>query len=58
MSPPKTELDELKPVLTQGEREVVAFFDRNLSDNWETYIQPYLNGLRPDIVYPCLILSS
>lgn len=50
ISPPKSELAELTSSLTPGEREVVEFFDRNLPIAWEIYIQPYLNGLRPDIV--------
>jgi hypothetical protein len=29
---------------------VLEFFDRNLSMDWEIYIQPHLNGLRPDFV--------
>ncbi|WP_219904139.1 AAA family ATPase [Stenomitos frigidus] len=28
----------------------MTFFDRNLALEWEIYIQPHLNGLRPDFV--------
>jgi hypothetical protein len=36
--------------LTTGELRVLDFFDRSLPDAWEIYIQPHLNGLRPDFV--------
>lgn len=36
--------------MTFGEKEVLFFFDRNLTLAWEIYIQPHLNGLRPDFV--------
>ena len=36
--------------LTSAEKDVVEFLDRNLSQNWEIYVHPHLNGLKPDIV--------
>jgi len=50
ISPPPSELSELRPPLTAGEKEVLFFFDRNLALDWEIYIQPHLNGLRPDFI--------
>lgn len=50
ISPSRNELSTLRTPLTPGEMEVLNFFDRNLSVKWEIYIQPHLNGLRPDFV--------
>lgn len=50
ISPPKDQLERLLTPLTDGERHVVNFFDERLSAEWEIYVQPHLNGLRPDIV--------
>jgi len=50
ISPQRDQLDSLRTPLTEGERKVFEFFDKNLSDEWEIYIQPHLNGLRPDFV--------
>lgn len=50
ISPPPSELSKLRTPLTDGEKEVLFFFDRNLALQWEIYIQPHLNGLRPDFV--------
>jgi hypothetical protein len=33
-----------------GEKEVLQLFEAKLDDRWEIYVQPYLNGLRPDFV--------
>ena len=30
--------------------ELVNYFDKNLSNDWDIFIQPYLNGLQPDLV--------
>ena len=48
--PPLTELNSLRQPLTEGERRVVEFLHENLGSRWEVYIQPHLNGLRPDFV--------
>lgn len=50
ISPPRDQLDRLRQPLTEGEREVFDFFDELLPEAWEIYIQPHLNGLRPDFV--------
>src|SRR5580658_8188510 len=50
LCPPRTELNLLRTPLTAGELQVLDFFDRSLPDAWEVYIQPHLNGLRPDFV--------
>lgn len=50
ISPPKSELSRLRPELTNGERTVLDFFDNLLDPKWEIYIQPHMNGLRPDFV--------
>lgn len=48
--PPREALDRLRQPLTPGERMVLDVFDRCLPIEWEIYIQPHLNGLRPDFV--------
>lgn len=50
VSPPREELDALARPLNDGERMVFEFFDRHLPVSWEIYVEPHLNGLRPDIV--------
>jgi len=50
VSPPLDELDTLRTPLNEGEKIVLDFFLRNLSEDWEIYIQPHLNGLRPDFI--------
>jgi hypothetical protein len=50
VSPPRDELPHLRTALTEGEWAVFRFFDSLLPQEWEIYIQPHLNGLRPDFV--------
>ena len=50
IDPPQEQWDRLPTSLTPGEREVYELFDEKLSLDWEMYIQPHLNGLRPDLV--------
>ncbi|MQT91956.1 NERD domain-containing protein [Pseudomonas helleri] len=50
VSPPRDELENLRQPLTAGEKKVFDFFDEHLAPEWEIYIQPHLNGLRPDFV--------
>jgi len=50
ISPPKDQFDTLRQPLTKGERIVFDFFDKYLDISWEIYVQPHLNGLRPDFV--------
>lgn len=50
VSPPLTDIDRLRQPLTDGERFVLEYFLATLPQSWEIYIQPHLNGLRPDFV--------
>jgi hypothetical protein len=50
VSPPREELAKLRQPMTPGEKTVFDFFNQNLSPQWEIYVQPHLNGLRPDFV--------
>jgi hypothetical protein len=50
ISPQRRALFQLRTLLTAGELAVVEFFDRTLQEGWEIYVQPHMNGLRPDIV--------
>jgi len=50
VSPERDQLDKLRQPMTQGEKRVFEFFDTHLDEAWEIYIQPHLNGLRPDFV--------
>ncbi len=50
VSPPCEEFDRLRQPLTPGEIKVFNFFNTQLSSDWEIYVQPHLNGLRPDFV--------
>lgn len=50
ISPPISELHKLRQPLTHGEKKVFEFFNKYLPLEWEIYIQPHLNGLRPDFV--------
>lgn len=50
IDPPLGSLDNLPTPLTSGERRVLDLLDHRLPAGWEIYIQPYLNGLRPDFV--------
>ena len=50
IDPPKDQWDRLPTPLTPGENKVYNLFDAGLSLEWEMYIQPHLNGLRPNLV--------
>ncbi len=50
ISPPLEEHGRLRTPLNEGEQLVFDFFNRHLDELWEIYIQPHLNGLRPDFV--------
>ena len=50
ISPPRNEIPRLRTPLTPGEQQVFEFLDKRLDLQWEIYIQPHLNGLRPDFV--------
>ncbi len=48
---PKWEdIENLKDPLTEGELYFAKYLDDHLPNEWEIYIQPYLNGDRPDVV--------
>jgi hypothetical protein len=50
VSPPKSEFHKLRQPLTAGELKVFDFFDTHLDPELEIYLQPHVNGLRPDFV--------
>lgn len=50
IDPPRDQFVALPTPLTDGERRVIDLFDQKLAAEWEIYVQPHLNGLRPDIV--------
>ena len=50
IDPPKDQWHRLPTPLTDGENRVYNLFDAELPLEWEMYIQPHLNGLRPDLV--------
>lgn len=50
IDPPRDQWDRLPTSLTDGERAVAELFDAKLSSEWEIYVQPHLNGNRPDFV--------
>lgn len=50
VSPPRDQLHKLRTKLQPGEQLVFDLFDNLLPSQWEIYIQPHMNGLRPDFV--------
>jgi hypothetical protein len=50
IEPPRDQLDKLRQPMEPGEKTVMEALDRSLDEDWEIYIQPHLNGLRPDFV--------
>lgn len=48
--PSLEEIERLRVPLELGERYLLDFLLGYLSDNYEIYVQPFLNGDRPDIV--------
>lgn len=48
--PPVAVHSRLRQELTVGESKVLKLFDQQLPPEWEIYVQPHLNGLRPDFV--------
>ena len=49
-SPVKEDWDTLRQPLTSGERTVADSLYSGLSDPWEIYLQPHINGMIPDFV--------
>lgn len=50
IDPPIEALEASPQQLTAGEWEVLKYFAAQLGQKWEIYVQPHLNGLRPDFV--------
>ncbi|MEI8241062.1 MAG: nuclease-related domain-containing protein, partial [Actinomycetota bacterium] len=50
VSPPLSEMTRLRTPLMPGEEAFLEFLLKHLSQDWEIYVQPHLNGLRPDFV--------
>ncbi len=50
INPPLEDLPNLRQPLTEGENVVLNYFIEHLPSEWEIYVQPHLNGLRPDFV--------
>ncbi len=50
ISPARSELSRLRTPLERGEKQVLDLLDQALDEEWEIYIQPYLNGCRPDFI--------
>src|SRR5690242_5295707 len=50
ISPPLEALAKLRTPLTPGEGEVLQLLQSGLDTDWEIYVQPHLNGCRPDFV--------
>jgi len=48
--PELEEINSLPQKLTDGERCLMEALCKALDNNWTVYVQPHLNGLRPDIV--------
>jgi len=48
--PPLSEHQRLRQPLTEGEQKVLNVFMDHLPIEWEIYVQPHLNGKRPDFV--------
>ena len=48
--PAPEEINSLPQGLTEGERCLMEALFQALDDSWTVYVQPHLNGLRPDIV--------
>ena len=44
------EIESLPTKLTNGERRLMNALLEALDDEWSVYVQPHLNGLKPDIV--------
>lgn len=48
--PDRAEIDSLPQELTDGEKALMEALLKALDHQWTVYVQPHLNGLRPDIV--------
>lgn len=50
IDPPPEDFKDFPTPLTDGEVDVFNYFNNGLPIEWEIYVQPHMNGLRPDIV--------
>ena len=50
IEPPRDQHPHLRQPLTAGELRVLDMLDDKLPPEWEIYLQPYFNGLKPDFV--------
>jgi hypothetical protein len=50
LSPNISIIEKLRPAPTEGELNLLMYLKDNLSDDYEVYFQPFLNGDMPDIV--------
>lgn len=48
--PSLEEIQHFRVPLEAGERHLLDFILHNLDDNYEIYVQPFLNGDRPDLI--------
>ena len=48
--PSLEEIDSFRVALEPGERHLLNFLLSYLNNNYEIYVQPFLNGDRPDII--------
>jgi hypothetical protein len=44
------QIEKFRQPLTDGEKALALFLDDNLHSSWQIYVQPHLNGDKPDIV--------
>ncbi|MDY6804884.1 MAG: AAA family ATPase [Cyanobacteriota bacterium] len=47
------DLSNLPQEPTEGEKALIIALCKILDDEWTVYVQPYLNGLKPDIIIFC-----
>ncbi|HYD07470.1 MAG TPA: UvrD-helicase domain-containing protein [Reyranella sp.] len=50
IEPPLGQLGQLRTPLTPGEAKTLRLLNEMLPARWEIYVQPHLNGCRPDFV--------
>lgn len=50
ITPTRVELSAKPDKLNVGEQKVLDFFDKHLAPEWLIFVEPHLNGLRPDFV--------
>lgn len=50
IEPSRDRLHHLPTPLNDGEKKVLNFLEEHLPDKWEIYIQPHLNGHKPDFI--------